>query len=156
MDIFKEVQQPNYCYHYSTKENINKILRNGKVKQFDDFMTYFFYRLEDIPVYLDLTGAYHGRRAYNTRGQIVTYPPVIPEEYAVIKIYPSRPEPLAWYEERTQKNAQTEQQRELLALFDSIRICHYGDLNFKPDPEVIELADVIKKYPYTRPDSLKQ
>ena len=155
MDIWKEAQQPEYCYHYSTKENIKKILQDGKVKQFDDYMTYFFYKLEYIPIYFDLTGAYHGRRAWNTDGtKIITYPPIIPKDYAVLKLYPARKEPLAWYEERSRITAKNDTQRELLTLFDSLRICHYGDLSFKRDPEIIELSDVVEKYPYTRPEHL--
>lgn len=155
MDSWKEVPQPEYCYHFSTKENIKKILQDGKVKQFNDFMTYFFYRLEDIPVYLDLTGAYHGRRAWNTKGQLVTYPPVIPAECAILKLYPSRREPLAWYEEQTASRTADAISKEIYSIFDSIRVCHYGSLSFKPDPEVIELSEVIEKYPYTRPEHLR-
>lgn len=154
--FFVDVPQPEFCYHYSTKENIEKILQDGKVRTMGDYMTYFFYTPEDIPKYLDLTGALTtGRKYYDLDGKIHKAPPLIPENCAVLKLYPTRKESLTWYEERNQDKAKTEAEKELAQMFDAIRVLHYGDFSFKREPEIIELSEIISKYPYSRPEHLK-
>lgn len=42
MEIYKEIEQPEMVYHMTDKDNLTDIISNGKIKSFNDFMTYFF------------------------------------------------------------------------------------------------------------------
>ena len=66
------------------RENLKDILDCGKIKSFNDFLTFFFINEEQAPLYIELTGAKDGRAYYGTDGTIIEAPPLIVEDIACI------------------------------------------------------------------------
>ena len=147
LDIYKSTEQPLIVYHMTPRENLGAIVDSGKIKTGKDFVCWLFTDLEKIPMYIDITGATHGRQYYDFDGKIHTAPPLIPAEQIIFKLQPRRPEPLAWYKENTADKATDNDQRKLLTLFDDCRIAHFDDFAFKSDFEILELTDILKQWP---------
>lgn len=148
IDIFEEVESPEYVYHMTSRANALAIINDRKVKCFDDFVTWFFTDLRQIPIYIHLTGADNGRKYYNTQGKVVKDPPLNHADTVILKLS-CRKEPLEWYREvinNTKSGYQnmTETQSRLWEYMNSIRICHYGDLRFSAVLETIELTELDK------------
>lgn len=151
MGLFEEIEQPKIVYHMTDRKNIPSILKDGKIKSVRengaqaDFMTFFFPSLEEIPVYIELTGADTGRKYYDFDGHIHTAPPLNHAETVILKLEPRGRQPLEWYKEAINDSNRTfpdEATRKLWEYMNNARICHYGEMRFKDNPEIIELATV--------------
>ena len=162
-DIFTEIPQPETVYHMTHRSNLPAILKDGKIKNMDspggggaDFMTWFFPSLDNIPVYIELTGADTGRKYYGNDGQIHMAPPLNHAETIVLKLRPRGSQPMEWYTEtkrgRDLSGNAPEKTAKLLEYMNNCRVCHFGPMAFNPDPEVIELTEVDKM---PEPDALK-
>ena len=154
--LFVRIEQPAIVYHMTPRKNLDSILNDGKIKVFDDFICYFFPALEEIPVYVKLTGALHGRQYIGFDGKSHTAPPLIPAEQIVLKLVPRYSEPLYWYRENTldrvmmqaeRENWTEERLQEVIkrqTAFDLARVLHYGDMKFRQQQvEILELSDYI-------------
>lgn len=151
-DFFSEIDQPDVVYHMTDRENLNDILNDGKIKSFNDYVTYFFPDTKCIPVYCAITGAFIGRTYSTTDGKQVTAPPLNIEQTVVLKLIPRRPEKLEWYKEVSKndvlakRDGLTKEMEQVTQYFDNARIVHYGDFAFKSDSvEVIELKDIMNE-----------
>lgn len=151
MGLFEEIEQPKIVYHMTDRKNIPSILKDGKIKSVRengaqaDFMTFFFPSLEEIPVYIELTGADTGRKYYDFDGHIHTAPPLNHAETVILKLEPRGRQPLEWYKETINDSNRTfpnDTARQLWEYMNNSRICHYGAMRFKDNPEIIELATV--------------
>ena len=156
MDIFEEIEQPGIVYHMTTRKNIEAILREGKIRavspdgRTSDYVTWFFPALEEIPVYIELTGADTGRKYHDFDGRIHTAPPLIHSETVVLKLIPRGNQAMEWYKEHPLKNGRnlstmtSEEVSILQKYMTEARICHYGAMRFERNPEIIELTEVDK------------
>lgn len=155
--FFEEIEQPEVVFHMTNKNNIDSILKDGKIKVFDDYLCFFFPDLNYVHPYIQLTGADKGKHRYKvvkkkySTPTVVTVvdPPLNHSDMVIMRLYPRQKEPLPWFREKTEKTI--EQYKEdivitnLNKLFDEARICHYGDFRFKQDSvEIIELTDLDK------------
>jgi hypothetical protein len=157
MDIFEEIECPKIVYHMTSRKNAKSIINDRKVKCFDDYVTWFFTDPHQVPVYIYLTDADHGRRHYDTNGWPVTEPPLDHSDTVILKLS-CRNEPLAWYREviNSSKNGfrdMTALQDQFWAYMNDIRICHYGTLRFAKVLDVIELTDIDK---LPQPDEIEE
>ena len=151
MGIFEEIETPQVVYHMTSRENLDSILRDGKIKSVRkdggkaDFVTWFFPSLEWIPVYILLTGANHGRQYYDFDGLLHTAPPLVHEETIVIKCTPRGRQSMEWYREKideSNRNLPDEYTKQLVDYMNRARVCHYGAMPFENNPEIIELTTV--------------
>lgn len=147
ISIYEDAEQPPLIYHMTARDNLEPIINSGKIKTGTDFVCWFFTDLKEIATYIDLTGAIRGRKYYDFDGEIHTAPPLIPEDTIVLKMKPQRNEPLTWYRENTAAGATNDESKKLLLLFDNCRIAHFDDFTFNTNYEILELTDILKKYP---------
>lgn len=150
MDIFQSIEQPKVVYHMTDRKNLDKILRDGYIDTATDFICFFFPDLKSIPIYIRISRADIGRKYYGYDGLIHTAPPLIHEETVVLKLTPRYPEPMRWFkevisgEDDSVPEKDKEKARAVIQQFNDCRVCHYGNLKFKRDVEVIELTDIDK------------
>lgn len=150
MDIFKPIDQPQIVYHMTPRKNLEKILQDGFIDTMTDYVCFFFPELKCIPLYIELSGADKGRQYHDSDGKIHIAPPLIHEETVVLKLIPRYIEPMHWYKEVVKATddqilADDKQKaRARIQQFNDCRVCHYGNLKFKRDVEVIELVDIDK------------
>jgi len=157
--LYKRIEQPAVVYHMTPRKNLDSILSDGKIKTGTDFVCFFFPAVEEIPVYIKVTGALHGRQYWDFDGRIKTAPPLIPEEQVVLKLLPRYSEPLYWYQEDTlemllqqarQENwtqERIEKSVQNQKAFDKARVLHYGDMKFKQNNiQVLELSEILNTY----------
>jgi len=149
LDILEEIEQPPVVYHMTEKENLESILESGKIKSFNDFLTFFFTDAEQAPLYIELTGAMRGRLYYSTDGIPKTAPPLIVKDMVVLKLIPKRKEKLEWFREVIDEtkagyeSVMTEDIKPIWDAFNNCRVCHYSDFQFdREQVEIIELADI--------------
>lgn len=153
MGIFEEIETPDVVYHMTDEENLQDILSDGKIKSFNDFMTYFFLDTKFVPIYIRTSGALIGRMYHSTDGKILTAPPLDVEHTVVLKLIPRHEEKLEWYRELAPSGGQLfgeipEQAKAILDLFNQSRIAHYGNFAFRTDSvEVIKLKDIYDNIP---------
>jgi hypothetical protein len=141
-DFLREIEQPPIVYHMTERENLESIMESGKIKSFNDFLTYFLTDAEKAPLYIELTGAMTGRQYYNTDGIRKTAPPLIVADMVVLKLIPKRKEKLEWFRENI-KGTRSEYETILWHAFNECSVCHYGDFQFdKEQVEIIELTDI--------------
>ena len=148
MDIFEEVESPKLVYHMTSRENAQSIIHDGRVRCFDDYVTWFFTELWHVPVYIYATDADHGRQHSDKWGYPTIDPPLNHADTVVLKLS-CRKEPLAWYREVINSSKEryrwmTDLHDQFYSYFNNVRICHYGDLRFTGVLEVIELTDIDK------------
>lgn len=152
MGIYKRVEQPGTVYHMTPRKNLEAILQDGKIKTMGDYVTWFFPSIEAALLYCDISNAYKGRKYWDFDGRIHTAPPLIPAETAILKLHPRYSEPLLWYKETisdriTEDNiaqyggGNIEEAKAKWRAFDDCRICHYGDMKFKSDYEIIAFRE---------------
>ena len=157
MDVFQEIPQPPIVYHMTERKNVDSIIKDGKIRTFEDYLCYFFPDLDSVSVYIDVTGALHGRQSYGFDGMVHTLPPLSIDDTVILKIKPRRKEPLQWFREihtESDMKKQPEEAQKVVAAFDNSRICHYDDMAFRTYPvdiELIELRDVYKPTEWARP-----
>ena len=152
MGIFERIEQPETVFHMTDRKNLDAILQDGKIKTMADYVAWFFPSIEDALLYADLSNAYNGRKYWDFVGRIHTAPPLIPADTAILKLHPRYSEPLLWYKESnadkiTEANisryggGDIEEAKAKWRAFDNCRICHYGDMKFKPDYEIIAFPE---------------
>lgn len=155
MGIFEEIDTPQVVYHMTNRENLDSILRDGKIRSVRgpgekaDFVTYFFPAVEEIPVYIELTGANTGRQYYDFDGRLRIAPPLVHEETIVLKLRPQGRQDMEWYKEKPAKGVNNsslsnDSVEKLQEYMSAARVCHYGPMRFQKDPEIIELIEIDK------------
>lgn len=150
MGIFEEIPPPPVVYHMTDRKNLEAILRDGKIKpiarpgQSPDYMTFFFPSLEEIPVYIQLTGADKGREYYDFDGRLHTAAPLNHEETVVLELTPRGRQEMEWYKEIMGRNEKDEATRALCQYMNDARVCHYGAMPFEKSPKIMELSEVDK------------
>lgn len=153
MGIFEEIEPPSVVYHMTDEENLQSILSDGKIKTFNDFVTFFFPDVKSMFVYIRLSDALHGKKYYNTDNKLVTAPPLDIEHTVLLKLVPRHEEKLKWYREIVSPDNQSEatireQMKIILDLFNQCKIVHYGNFAFRTDSvEVTRLKDMYDNIP---------
>ena len=148
MDDFKEIAQPETVYHMTDRKNLKSILYDGKIRSYRDFFTFFFGSLEDIPVYIELMHADEGRMYHGDDGWVHKAPPLNHAETVVLKLRPRRNYQHAWFREAFGVSKEEcsygdfEVGKKLQEYLNDVIICHYRDMPFEKDPEIIELTNV--------------
>ena len=72
---YERIQKPEgLLYHYTRKENLESILRDGRIRKFCDRETWFTKSLADTLRLMSLTVMQEGAAYYDARGRLQRYP----------------------------------------------------------------------------------
>ena len=125
---YERIQKPEgLLYHYTRKENLESILRDGRIRKFCDRETWFTKSLAD------------------TLRLMSRYPAFVPEDYVVLELTPryQSGEWVIWNQELP-PNA-PESVRELAEEFSHLKLGYRGDLKFWENPVIYEMTDLLEE-----------
>ena len=88
---------PEVLYHYTKKENVEKIINDGTVKKFKDSACWFAESLEDTLKIMKHTVMNEGAYYFNLYGRPEKYKKFNPDEYVILKVNPKYDNPSDWY-----------------------------------------------------------
>ena len=146
LGIFQEIEPPKIVYHMTDRKNMESILKEGKINSRHDFMNYFFPSLEEVPVYIELTGADHGRQYYDFDGRDTHSGTVKPSLKPLFSnLSQAGNQRMEWYIEKPAEGiiyGDKEAAQKKIEYFSKSRVCHYGPMRFKKNPQVIELTEI--------------
>lgn len=134
---------PKEVYHYTRREHLDSILRDGRIRRFGDTETWFCKSLEDTLTLMRATVMMEGKPYYKVGGSLGFYPPFHPDEYVILKLTPrwQSGEWVHWMEELPSGTPQALVQA--AERFSLLKMGFRGDLKFQPDPEIIEVAPLL-------------
>lgn len=143
---YERIQKPEgLLYHYTRKENLESILRDGRIRKFCDRETWFTKSLADTLRLMSLTVMQEGVAYYDARGRLQRYPAFVPEDYVVLELTPcyQSGEWVIWNQELP-PNA-PESVRELAEEFSHLKLGYRGDLKFWENPVIYEMTDLLEE-----------
>lgn len=143
---YVKVPIPETVYHLTKRENVESILRDEKIRRYDDACCWFCRSLPELLRYMQCTVLCEGKPYYKTGGVLGFYPRFIPEDHVVLKLTPRYREGnwYRWDEELPPNSTPVlwAQARE----FSGLKVGFRGDLRFKA-AEVLEAAQVLEQLP---------
>lgn len=142
---YERIKRPKGAvYHYTKRENLDGIRKDGRLRRFGDRECWVCSCLEDTLRLMELTVMQEGKPYYAMGGILKRYPPFVPEEYVILKLQP-RYQSGDWVIWRQAMPVDAPQ--ELLDLaeeFSFLKKGFRGDLRFYGEPEVFEVADFLE------------
>ena len=130
-------------YHYTRRENLDSILRDGKISRMGDTECWFCSSLEDTLKLMKQTIMVEGKPFYKVGGALGHYPRFVPEDYVILKLTPrwQNGEWVRWMQEMpfgsSKELVDAAQQLSML------KLGFRGDMKFYPAPEVLEVAPLL-------------
>ena len=125
---YERIQKPEgLLYHYTRKENLESILRDGRIRKFCDRETWFTKSLADTLRLMSLTVMQEGAAYYDARGRLR---------------YQSG-EWVIWNQELPPNVP--ESVRELAEEFSHLKLGYRGDLKFWENPVIYEMTDLLEE-----------
>lgn len=73
-------------YHYTKKEQLNSILKDGRIRRFGDRECGFCTSLEDTIRLMAMTAMKEGHSYVDVQGVLRKYPVFVPEDYVILKL----------------------------------------------------------------------
>lgn len=133
-------------YHYTKRENIDTILRDGRIRRFGDQECWFCISLEDTLKLMEKTVMMEGKSYYGIGGILKRYPVFVPSEYVILKL-----------EQRYQNGVWVRWNKELpegspldlveeARIFSHLKVGFRGELKFKENPEIIEVTVLLEEH----------
>ena len=114
---YERIDKPKgLLYHYTKRENVESILRDGRIRKFKDTESWFCTSLEDTLRLMELTVMQEGKLYFDADGFPRQYPKFAPEEL------------LKLGEE-----------------FSHLKAGYRGDLRFYENPNVYEVAELLQE-----------
>ena len=134
---------PSVVFHYTRRENLDSILRDGKIKRMGDSECWFCCSLEDTLALMRDTVMVEGKPFYRLNGSLGYYPKFISEDYVILKLTPrwQNGEWVRWMQE-VPPNAPKELAEEAYR-FSMLKLGFRGDMKFHPKPEVLEVTPLL-------------
>lgn len=142
---YERIAAPNgELYHYTQKENVPKILEDGRIRKFKDKECWFCASLEDTIQLMELTIMQEGGLYIDANGFPKRYPKFVPEDYVILKLTPRylNGDWVRWQQEVPANSSQ-----ELLhqaKKFSELKIGYRGDMKFRDNPEIIEMSEALQ------------
>lgn len=136
---------PTELYHYTKRENLEKILEDGRIRRFGDRETWFCQSLDDMLKLMEATVMQEGKPYIKVGGSIGRYPEFVPEDYVILKLIPrwQSGEWVRWMQEVPDDSPQ--ELKSAAYSFSMLKIGFRGDLKFQKNPEVIEVAELLQQ-----------
>lgn len=141
---YERISKPEGClYHYTTRNHLDSILQDGRIRRMGDTECWFCTSLEDTLTLMRNTVMMEGKPYYGLGGVLKHYPAFVPEDYVILKLEPrfQSSEWVRWNQEFPPGGPQ-----ELLdagRAFSRLKVGYRGDLKFKEHPEIIEVAPLL-------------
>ena len=138
-------ETPTELYHYTKRENLEKILGDGRIRRFGDRETWFCQSLEDVLKLMKATVMMEGKPYIKVSGSIGHYPAFVPEDFVILKLTPrwQNGEWVRWMQEVPDDSPQ--ELKSAAYSFSMLKVGFRGDLKFQKDPEVIEVAELLQQ-----------
>lgn len=136
-------ERPSVVFHYTRRENLDSILRDGKIKRMGDSECWFCGSLEDTLALMQSTTMVEGKPFIKVGGAIGHYPKFVPEDYVILKLTPrwQNGEWVRWMQELPPGSP-----KELVDIsrqFSMLKLGFRGDMKFYPNPEVLEVTPLL-------------
>lgn len=132
-------------YHYTTKERLDAILQDGRIRRFGDQECWFCTSLADTLRLMEMTVMREGHLYVDTHGFMRKYPEFVPEDYIILMLVPRHQngEWVRWNQEMPhgcppEDLAQAEE-------FSLLKKGFRGNLKFYQNPQVIEVARLLEE-----------
>ena len=141
---YERISRPEgLLYHYTKRENAEKILRDGKVKKFRDRETWFCASLENTLKLMEMTVMQEGKRYYDAGGLPKRYPQFVPEDYVILELSPrfQNGDWVIWNQEFP--DGVSEEVRKLGEEFSRMKLGFRGDLKFYENPMIYEVSELL-------------
>lgn len=134
---------PSVVYHYTRRENLDSILRDGRIRRMGDTECWFCSSLEDTLELMEQTVMVEGKPYYKVGGSIGRYPKFVPEDYIILKLTPrwQNGDWVRWMQEVPPGSPQ--EVVDAAQRFSMLKLGFRGDMKFRPDPEVLEVAPLL-------------
>ena len=134
---------PSVVYHYTRRENLDSILRDGRIRRMGDTECWFCSSLEDTLELMEQTVMVEGKPYYKVGGSIGHYPKFVPEDYIILKLTPrwQNGDWVRWMQEVPPGSPQ--EVVDAAQRFSMLKLGFRGDMKFHPDPEVLEVAPLL-------------
>lgn len=139
---------PSTVYHYTKRENLAGILKDGRIRRFGDRESWFCLSIPDTLELMRATVMVEGKPYYKTDGSLGFYPKFQPEDYVILKLEPrwQNGDWVRWMQELP--SGAPQKLREAALEFSMLKVGFRGDLKFHPHPEVFEAAPLLRgEYP---------
>ena len=143
---YERIDKPKgLLYHYTKRENVESILRDGRIRKFKDSECWFCTSLEDTLRLMELTVMQEGKLYFDANGFPRQYPKFVPEDYVILELAPRHQngEWVRWNQELPKDVPEA-----LLKLgeeFSHLKAGFRGDLRFYENPNVYEVAELLQE-----------
>lgn len=86
---YQQTEKPRgFLYHYTTRDHLEDILRDGRIRRMGDKECWFCTSLEDTLELMQKTVMMEGKPYYGVGGGLRHYPAFVPESYVILKLQP--------------------------------------------------------------------
>lgn len=143
MGYVRITDRPEELFHYTRRDNLASILRDGRIKRMGDAECWFCSTLDDTLELMRATVMVEGKPYVKLGGSIDRYPKFQPEDYVILRLKPryQNGEWVRWMQEMPPGTPP-----ELLKAaenFSNLKLGFRGDLKFWPEPEIIEVKALL-------------
>ena len=141
---YERINRPKgLLYHYTKKSKLESILKDGRIRRFQDRECWFCTSLDDTFRLMELTVMQEGKLYYDVHGFPSFYPKFVPEDYVVLELAPrfQSGDWVIWNQEFPKETPD-----EVLKLgeeFSHLKKGFRGDLKFYENPQVYEVSDFV-------------
>lgn len=143
---YERIDRPKgLLYHYTKRGNVESILRDGRVRKFQDTESWFCTSLKDTLRLMELTVMQEGKLYYDVNGFPRHYPPFVPEDYVVLELTPryQSGDWVIWNQEFPA--GVPEEVLRLGEEFSRLKVGFRGDLRFYENPNIYEVAELLQE-----------
>lgn len=148
---YERIDRPEgLLYHYTKRENLESILKDGRIRKFKDRESWFCTSLEDTVRLMELTVMREGNPYYDVNGWLRCYPKFVPEDYVILELK-SRYQSGEWV--RWNQVFPDGTPKEVLKLgeeFSRLKAGFRGDVRFYENPKVYEVAEILLEQEYSQ------
>ncbi len=141
---YERISRPTgSLYHYTRRNRLESILKDGLIRRMGDKECWFCTSLEDTMALMKRTVMQEGKPYYGLGGVLLRYPAFVPEDYVILKLEPryQNGEWVRWNQEMP-PNTPPEILEEA-RVFSHLKVGFRGDLKFKEHPEILEVSQLI-------------
>lgn len=140
--------RPEVVYHYTSRKNLEGILRDGRIRRMGDTECWFCATLEDTLTLMRSTVMIEGKPYFKVGGALGFYPKFVPEDYVILKLTLHRQsgEWVRWMQELPPGSPP--ELLEAARAFSNLKLGFRGDLTFQVNPEIIEIAPLLEPPEY--------
>ena len=143
---YERIDKPEgKLYHYTKCGNLEQILKDGRIRKFQDRESWFCASIGDTLRLMEMTVMQEGNLYYDVRGFPRRYPPFEAGDYVILELSPrfQNGEWVIWNQEFAEGTPE-----EMLAIgeeFSHLKLGFRGDLKFYPAPRIYEVAELVEE-----------